>query len=216
MAPTTRPGCYTNHPNEVPTQITTPTSDQVIQMLQTSWNVLTDVGARVLAAKFLLETNGGRNCFDWNLGNVKATLNQSHMYLRDNLECVASTSVERIIANSNGNAAALTQEQQQSTRWQGRCSGGNVGVLFQPPSPECRFRAFDSLSDGGAQWVALQQRIAANHTTYVDALNSGNCAVVAHLLRVANYYNAAESSYAAGLQRYLNTMPIDLGEVDNW
>ena len=57
-------------------------------MLRTSWPELTENGARTLAAQFMGETGGGRFCFNWNLGNVKAGPNDPHMCLRGVWEVV--------------------------------------------------------------------------------------------------------------------------------
>jgi len=42
-------------------------------MLRAGWSEVTEQGARTLTAQFLHETSGGASCYNWNLGNVKAT-----------------------------------------------------------------------------------------------------------------------------------------------
>ena len=74
---------YTSNPNEVPTQTTTPSALDVVNMLLHVWTALNQNGARTLTAQFMAETGEGRFCFNWNLGNVKAAATDPHMYLHN-------------------------------------------------------------------------------------------------------------------------------------
>ena len=188
---------YTANPNEIATRTTTPTPRQVVDMLLSNWSALTENGARTLTAQFMAETGGGKYCFNWNLGNVKAGANGPHMYLRNVWECDSQAGAEAQVAKANGLARIATAAEIKAHGW--KCP--NVTVVFDPPHPQCRFRAYASLQDGAQRWLGHHQRIAKGNSGYVAALNAGDIGSVAHALKQARYYTAGEADYARSMTR---------------
>jgi hypothetical protein len=188
-----RVGTYTDDPDEVPPHATKPTPDEVVSGLRSAWPELTEEGAQTLAAQFMAETGGGKYCFNWNLGNVKAGPNEPHMYLRNVWE-VDTIDGARAAAEASALAHVATPEEIKKHGW--ACPAGKAIVVFQPPHAACRFRAYASLADGARKWIAFQKGVAGRNLTYLGALNRGDVAAVAHALKQARCYTAAEADYA--------------------
>lgn len=72
---------YTDDPKEVPKQKTPVSIPKLIAALSQVWPQLNGTGLRVLAAQYVHETDGGRSCYNWNLGNMKSPKTLPHMYL---------------------------------------------------------------------------------------------------------------------------------------
>lgn len=189
---------YTDNPNEVPTQTTTPTAAQVIDMILTAWPDLNQVGARSLASQFMAETGRGKYCFNWNLGNIKGGANEPHMYLRNVWECATSAAVDGILAKAGDLARVVENESQEARAHGWKCK--QAIVVFQPPHGACRFRAYKNLDDGAQRWVNHHKKIAGARAGYVDALNAGDIDSVAHFLKLSGYYTAREDIYAHNMK----------------
>jgi len=189
-----RTGTYTDNPNEIAAHTTKPALDDVVSALRSAWPALSEEGARTLAAQFMAETGGGRYCFNWNLGNVKAGSNEPHMYLRHVWEVDTPEGAAAAVVRSGGLAHLATPEEIAKHGW--ACPPRKAVVVFEPPHSACRFRAYASLEEGVRHWVAYHERVAGRDATYLDALNDGDTAAVAHALKRAHTYTAAESDYA--------------------
>jgi hypothetical protein len=200
---------YTDAANEFPVQRTTPTAAQVVGMLQLSWPELTPNGARTLTAQFMAETGGGKYCFNWNLGNVKAGANDPHMYLANVWECDSQAGADGQVARAGGLARIATAEESAKHGW--KCP--NVVVVFSPPHAQCRFRAYSSLADGAQRWLSHHKTIAANNPDFLTAINAGDVAAVAHSLKMARYYTAAEADYARAMTRTKADIDKQLGPL---
>lgn len=188
---------YTANPNEVATKTTTPTPRQVVDMLRANWGALTENGARMLTAQFMAETGGGKHCFNWNLGNVKSGANQPHMYLHNTWECGSAAEAQAQVAKGNGLARLATADEIKKHGW--KCP--EVVMVFDPPHPTSRFRAYASLEDGAQLWLDHHELIAGKNPNYVTALNAGDIGAVARALKQARYYTAAEADYARAMTR---------------
>lgn len=200
---------YTDSANEVSVQRTTPTAAQVVSMLQFAWPELTENGARTLTAQFMAETGNGRYCFNWNLGNVKAGAGDQHMYLANVWECCGQAAADAQVANAGGLARIATADEIKTHGW--KCP--NVVVVFSPPHAQCRFRAYSSLADGAQRWLGHHKRIAAADANFLTALNAGDVGAVAHALKVARYYTAAEHDYARAMTRTKADVDRQLGPL---
>jgi hypothetical protein len=197
LAPTGNDGKkYTSNPNEVTTTRTTPPIPEVISVLLKSWPDLNESGARTLTAQFMAETTDGVNCYNWNLGNVKASANEPHMYFRNVWECFSQAGAEQAVQGGGGLVHIADSAEVKQHGWV--CPAATV--VFQPPHAQCRFRAYGNLVDGAQRWIGLHQRIANKNAAYLRALNSGDTAGAAHALKQARYYTASEASYAAALR----------------
>lgn len=75
-------------------------------------------------------------------------------------------------------------------------------VIFQPPSPATWFRAFETLADG----IAFQLGFLRNYRYKKawTAVEAGDPAEFAHLLRVAGYYTAPEADYVKLMNYHFN------------
>jgi hypothetical protein len=200
---------FTTNPNEVPTQQTTPAVADVVAMLLQVWSDLKPNGARTLAAQFMAETGGGRFCFNWNLGNVKAGPNDSHMYLKNVWECDTPAGAATQVQNAGGLAHIATPQEIQQHGW--TCN--QSVVVFQPPHAQCRFRAYASLALGAQLWLGHHQKIAQTNPAYLTAINAGDIPTVAHILSLAHYYTAPEAAYAQGMISQKKVIDQTLGPI---
>ncbi len=185
---------FTTHANEVPTERTTPTARDVVSALKTAWSDLTETGARTLTAQFMGETGNGKYCFNWNLGNMKAKADVTHMYLRRVWEVVSEGSAEAHVASAGGQAHIATAEEIKKNGWGSH--DGKAIVVFSPPHAQCRFRAFGSLQDGATKWIEHHKKIAAGDPGFLKSINKGDCPAVAKTLKKARYYTASEANYS--------------------
>lgn len=186
---------YTTHPNERETKLTVPPPGDVVELLYNQVDGLRRDGARVLTAQFLHETGGGKFCFNWNLGNVKAATVELHMYLRNVWEVLPESSIPR------GGRVASPEECRQRG-W--RAGPGQHVVVFDPPHSMARFRAYESLERGAAKWIAYH---AQQGREYIEKANAGDVAGVAGWLKSKRYYTGVEADYAAGMRRWLAQVP---------
>jgi hypothetical protein len=177
--------------------------------LLAAWPELSNNGARTLAAQFMAETGNGKYCFNWNLGNVKAGANEPHMYLANVWECDSQAGADAQVARAGGLARIATTDEASKHGW--KCP--NVVVVFSPPHAQCRFRAYASLADGAPRWLAHHRRIAERDATFLTALNAGDVAAVAHALKMARYYTAAEVDYARAMKRAKADVDRQLGPL---
>lgn len=81
-------------------------------------------------------------------------------------------------------------------------------VYFDPPSPQCRFRAFAALEQGAKSHLrTLSQRFAKAWPAVV----AGDPAAFGHALKAMRYYTASEAEYVPGLAHWYKhldaTMP---------
>lgn len=79
---------------------------------------------------------------------------------------------------------------------------GGKKVIFQPPHQATWFRAFPTLADG----IAHHLDFLRNHRykNSWSAVEAGDPAAFAHLLKVAGYYTAAEADYIRLMNIYFN------------
>lgn len=82
-----------------------------------------------------------------------------------------------------------------------------VKKIFQPPDSATFFRSFPTLTDG----VAFQLDFLKNHryATAWTAVEAGDPAGFAHLLKVAGYYTAPEADYVKDMTYFFNKFMTD-------
>lgn len=80
-------------------------------------------------------------------------------------------------------------------------------VIFQPPHPATWFRSFDTLEEG----VGFHLDFLKNHRykNSWSAIETGDPAQFAHLLKVAGYYTAPEADYIKGMNFHFNKFMKD-------
>ena len=188
---------FTTNLNEFVTARTTPSAAQVVDLLKRNWTDLTEAGARTLTAQFMHETGGGKYCFNWNLGNVKAGPNEAHMYLKNVWEVDSPAQANAQVAKSGGLGRIATPDEIKTRGWS--CPVGSNVVVFDPPHPQCRFRAYISLEEGAQKWMSFHKKIALKNPSYITELNRGDCAAVANSLKKVGYYTGDENDYASSM-----------------
>lgn len=73
-------------------------------------------------------------------------------------------------------------------------------VIFQPPHPATWFRAFPTLGEGVSHHLGFLRN--KRYKTAWTAVEAGDPAAFAHLLRVAGYYTAPEADYTKLMNSY--------------
>lgn len=164
----------------VPTVKTSYTLDQLIGGLVDGWNKQfgkfpSKESIGVLYAQNALETGGTVSMWNNNIGNVKYVPSANQ-------------------ANDEGKFYMML-----ANVWE---IVNGKKVIFQPPHQATWFRAFPTLADG----IAFHLDFLKNHRYKKawSAVESGNPAAFAHLLRIAGYYTAPESDYVRLMNGYFN------------
>lgn len=214
-APGTPGSLYTDDPLEVRTQQTRldPGGD-VVPALREAWAEIGEAGARTLAAQYSIESGAGRHCFNFNLGNRKATAREPHMYLRGVWEGLDRVDFERMRAASFGE---LTREEPSiDAQKKGHVVPvGKLVVVLDPPHPSARFRAYPSLAKGVEGFIELHKRIGAKIPAYLSALRAGDCHAVATILGSpkVRYYTGNVEAYAQGMINQRDIIIEGLGPI---
>lgn len=164
----------------VPTVRTTYTMQQLIQGFVLGWQkqfgeIPKKESVGVLYAQDALETGSTVAMWNNNIGNVKY-VPSANPAVDEGKEYMMLANVWEIV---NGHK-----------------------VIFQPPSQATWFRAFESLADG----IAFHLDFLKNHRYKAawSAVESGDPAGFAHLLRLAGYYTAPEADYVRLMNTYFN------------
>jgi hypothetical protein len=202
---------YTTNPNEVTTVLTKPSVEAVVAMLKSSWPAIGDVGARTLASQWAHETGEGRFMFNNNLGNIKGSPDEPHMYLHNNTECWSKSYAEAQIAKFPD--IVYYPDADYIKKHGVACKAPLVAVVTQPPHPASRFRAYPTLADGSTRYVARHQKYADKHPEYLSALLAGDTDTVAHLLKTYGYYNGSEDVYKHNMKAFKQRIDDKLGPV---
>lgn len=198
---------YTDSPNEAITKTTKPDTHQLMALARAAWSELSEQGARTLAAQCLHETKNGNNCYNWNLGNVKATTDRVlHMYLRGVWELFSKEVAQTLVAHGKGLVRIGTAEEHDK-----RTQSSLPVVMFDPPHSAARFLAFRSLPDGVTYWIGRHKAVASKHSDYLETVNAGKCRLVAHTLKMTRYYTGNEGEYAAGMTTFKAQLDRTLG-----
>lgn len=163
----------------VPTVRTKYTLNQLIGGLVEGWykkfgEVPKKESIGVLYAQNALETGGTVAMWNNNIGNVKFVANGGN--IDDGKEYMMLANTWEII---NGKK-----------------------VIFQPPHPATWFRSFETLGDGVAHHLDFLRN--KRYKKSWSAVEAGDPAEFAHLLKVAGYYTASEADYIKLMKYYFN------------
>lgn len=150
-----------------------------------------DVG--VLYAQWMVET-GGASCWNWNIGNAKWTrgCGFDFMCLNGVWEGVAPAVAAALVASGR----AIRDPSPDHAKAVGP---GKVSVIFPPPQPESRFRAFPDLASGMVSHLKLLHERFAR---VWPAVLAGDARGAAHLLGTLRYFTANADVYGNGMQRH--------------
>lgn len=170
----------------VPTVKTTYNLNQLIFGLVEGWfkrfgEIPKKESIGVLYAQNALETGGTVAMWNNNIGNVKFVPNTANPSADDGKMYMMLANVWEIV---NGQK-----------------------VTFQPPHPATWFRAYPTLGDG----IAAHMDFLRNHR-YAKAwiaVDAGDPAGFAHLLKLAGYYTAPEADYIKLMNYYFNRFMKD-------
>jgi hypothetical protein len=80
---------------------------------------------------------------------------------------------------------------------------GGKHVWFYPDQPGCRFRAYETLKEGAVDYLAT---IYDHYKVAWSAVEAGDPAAYAHLLKTKGYYTASEESYTKTMKSVFNTI----------
>jgi peptidoglycan hydrolase-like protein with peptidoglycan-binding domain len=162
----------------VPVRRTHVTSLQVYNALRAAWRrrFNSDPAHRsllLLLAQWAFETDHGRSCWNYNIGNAK----------------------------SRGKTGLWTHY---------RCSEIINGKeeWFDPPHPQTRFRAFESLEDGAADYLQMMRTV---FDLAWPELIAGNAPAFVAQLRAEDYFTASLAKYTAGIVSLVKMFDSQIG-----
>jgi hypothetical protein len=188
-------GKYTDNPHEVPELQTIVTARQIVDYVTKNWSI-GGVGPRVLAAQCFHETGEGLSCYNWNVGNVIAGTDVPHMYRKKTPNCATPSQKETELKAGLAHVPAAAE-----TRI--KCPAGTSPLIFHAPHVYTRFRAYDSLTEGGRHWLGLHRGYANRDPRYWTALEQGDVGTVAAILKQKRYYQGDELTYAQRMRELL-------------
>lgn len=85
-------------------------------------------------------------------------------------------------------------------------------VWFDPPHPQTRFRAFDSLEAGAADYLAMLYK---RFNLSWPAVIAGSPEEFAHRLKIQRYYTADEAAYAKAVRLRFDAYKRRIGIYDD-
>lgn len=146
----------------------------------------------VMWAQYIAET-GGSASWNFNIGNVKwsAGCGLDYMCLRGVWEGVSREQADRLIASGQASADASADHAKA-------VGAGRVSVLFQPPHPATRFRAYPDLATSMASHLAL---LAKRFAPAWPAVLAGDVDRFASALHSRGYFTASPLAYAGNMRR---------------
>lgn len=161
----------------VPHQLTKVTLRQVYDALAAAWPEGSRASLIVLTAQIGIECADGARVHNYNLGNVKRVQGRPWTMLPKVWEILRSVP-----------PGATSATQRHDGLWR---------VVFDPPHPQCHFRAFSTLEEGTAEHLAtLRRRFFAAW----PAVESGDAAAFGRRLKALHYYTAPEADYVRALE----------------
>lgn len=174
---------------------TTPTALVFAKAVIDDWGLVGEgvppkCAAAVLYAQFMIET-GGINCYNWNIGNVKHVTGDGFDYhcLHGVWEGEGPTSVTALLAS--GEAYVDPNASHQAS-----CKP-LVSMVFNPPHPATRFRAYDSLADAMKGHFLLLCK--GRYANCWSALLAGDVMAFAHAIKARGYMTSEAEPYGNGM-----------------
>lgn len=161
------------------------TTRQMAAALRSVWPSAPPVGIELATAHSALETGWWRECWNWNIGNAKATPEQDHCYYPAGEE-LEPAYAERLRAASPSLVTVVGPSKRE----------GLVSVSFRPEHPMSRFRSFPSLVASVGDHVAM---LRADFPGAWAALATGDPALYVAALKREGYFTAAEGPYRDGV-----------------
>lgn len=178
---------------QVPVVRTVVTMSDYARAVVRAWDDETPAKASVavLWGQYMIET-GGKACWNFNIGNVKAVNGDGYDYhcLSGVWEGVDPVTATRLVSTGEARLDPSADHHEAVSP--------KVAVIFDPPHPATRFRAFRNLDDAMRDHLALLRKRFA---VAWPAVVAGDPKVFAQKLHDAHYFTASAEAYAAGMRR---------------
>lgn len=146
----------------------------------------------VLVAQWALETGWGKSMYCYNLGNVKAGMATENYCYYACSEILTNSTADRWIKQDPKTAVLIRKVGKDRSE-----------VRFYPENVCCKFKAFETLEAGVADFLEVMYKRFALAWPYV---RGGNPVSYAHALKVLNYYTADEVLYTKALVGVFNML----------
>jgi len=183
---------------ELPAIKTKLSMEQMLAGLYTAWlNLFNEAPNKnsiiLLLSHGALESGNYNSMWCYNIGNIKSKDgdNRNWCFYKCN-ELVPLTMGKAMVGScdKDGGQAIITG-----------LSGNNCWIWFSPKNKYCRFRAFDSLTEGCVDYLSFLKYRYKPETGIWKAVEDGNVKLFCHLLRVNGYYTADETIYTNSVAR---------------
>jgi hypothetical protein len=122
------------------------------------------------------------------------------MYLKNVAEYLPSSVAQPELESGKQTGLARPPTAEERKRWPNRA--GKVTVIFNPPHAGARFRAYDSILEGGQGLVGKYKSIGGRFPDYLPALNRGDFEAIANILLQANYFTGDTAAYARNMRAW--------------
>lgn len=162
----------------------------------------------LLVAHWALETGWGTMCFCWNLGNAKWAPGYDWCFYSCGEELPLADALEAVAKDPDHALIAHRYQKGDGTWW--------ASCRFQPPHPQCKWKAFASLEEAMLYYLSNLRTRFSRAWPFVLA---GDPAGFCHALAQQHYYTAAEHTadhkgYADGFIGTFNGMGNHVGRFD--
>jgi hypothetical protein len=198
----------------LPTTRTTPTKQDFARALLLAWPEATKEQAGVLWAHFAGETRDGAACWNWNLGNVKHVKGDGYDYvsLRGVWEGFRVGDEDGDGDIDADDRALLVARLLRSGMWQADPSAdhakavgpGKVSMIASPKNSATWFRAYESLEQGMAKFVAAKQSKSSRYHSAWAFVLAGDPEGYGRELGRKGYYTASPDVYARSMRAKFN------------
>ncbi len=181
--------------SQIPTVRTSPTRLDFARAVVGARPGLSRETFAILWAQFCMETGAGRNCYNFNVGNVKHVDGDGfdYMALKGVWEGLTREAWERERRGPYGPLVRLSTDQAQIKA----VGPGKIAVLFDPPHPATLFRAYPSLAEAVHEHAAfLEGRFSEAWTAAI----AGDVEAFGRRLGEAGYYTASPEIYVRNLR----------------
>jgi hypothetical protein len=177
---------------ELPNVITkVSTADMLLSMARTWDHVWTDKPTRssldVLGAQWALETGWGKSMHCFNVGNVKAKPGGSRDWTYFACNEILTSNAAHHLQRLDPEHAKITQD-----------NGKTATIWFYPKHSGCCFRAFKTLDEGAADYLAL---LYHRFSKAWPAVIAGDPESFSKILHDLHYYTASVALYTSAMKR---------------
>lgn len=156
---------------------------------------LTKEGAGCVYAQYITET-GGRSCFNFNIGNTKDHDGDGYDYFC--LNGVWEGFTPEVAAGYRARGEAIPDPSADHAKAVGP---GRVSIIFPPPHPMSRFRAYPDLRSSMRHHLTMLRK---HYKAAWSCILEGKPRETAIGLKANGYYTASAAAYGANMQANWN------------